>query len=118
MESFFLFVAGLVPRLLLLLMHVQPAIVVADVDVNTEQEKPHDDILDQIDFVLRAGVSPVTVVTEIDGIRSLSASAGRGVIYLGESALPAILEAELDIDVAVEELAVRVRHGEDCDASR
>ena len=66
-----------------------------------QQERIHKDILDQVGFALRAGVDPVTVVTEVDGIRSipnsrddasdqveLSPMAGRGVIYLGEDVLP------------------------------
>ena len=66
-----------------------------------QQERIHKDILDQVGFALRAGVDPVTVVTEMEGIRSVPNTgdkpsdqvespslAGRGVIYLGEEILP------------------------------
>ena len=66
-----------------------------------QQERIHKDILDQVGFALRAGVDPVTVVTEVEGIQSVPSgrdrpsgqvvspsAVGRGVIYLGEEVLP------------------------------
>lgn len=47
------------------------------------------DILKQVGFALRAGVDPVTIVTELEGIKPLSGeNSRRGVVYVGEEMLP------------------------------
>mmetsp|Transcript_33526 Transcript_33526/g.98787 ORF Transcript_33526/g.98787 Transcript_33526/m.98787 type:complete len:311 (+) Transcript_33526:251-1183(+) len=62
-----------------------------------DQDRIHKDVLDQVGFSLRAGIDPMTVVTELEGIRPVSgdvsvvsdkaSSHGRGAIYLGEEML-------------------------------
>lgn len=88
------------------IVHLCASINIEDEDAAgsfaADQERLHKDILDQVGFALRAGVDPVTVVTEVEGILpvpnnkdetsehqvELPSMTGRGVIYLGEDVLP------------------------------